>query len=111
MFTENYTFDPSGFIGGVQGGLQATWGHWLLGVEGTYTWTGLSQTAVSSIAPNNLATMDVKYLGAVSARLGFTLDRLMVYAKAAGPLRAPTPLTATRRPASVPKPGTGTTAT
>jgi outer membrane immunogenic protein len=81
VFTENYTYDPSTFIGGVQGGLQATWGHWLLGIEGNYTWTGLSQTATSTIAPANLATMDIKYLGAVSARLGFTLDRLMVYAK------------------------------
>jgi outer membrane immunogenic protein len=81
-FSENITFDPSTFVGGGQVGLQATWGHWLLGLEGSYTWTGYDQTVTSAVVPTSLATTDIKYLGALAAKLGWADGRWLVYGKA-----------------------------
>lgn len=81
-FAENYTYDPASFVGGGQIGLQAQWGHWVAGLEGSYTWTGFSQTAPSTIAAGNLATLDVKYLGALSGKLGWGEGPWLVYGKA-----------------------------
>jgi outer membrane immunogenic protein len=82
VFSENFAFDSSAFVGGGQMGLQAQWGHWVIGVEGSYTWSGYDETKTSTVLPTSLATMDIKNLGAISGRLGWAADRLLIYGKA-----------------------------
>jgi outer membrane immunogenic protein len=82
VFSENFTFDPATFVGGGQMGVQAQWGHWVIGLEGAYSWTGYDDTKTSAVVPTSLATTDIKYLGAISGRLGWTDSRWMVYGKA-----------------------------
>jgi outer membrane immunogenic protein len=82
LFSENITFDPASFAGGGQMGLQAQWGHWLIGVEGAYSWTSFDQTVTSTVLPTSLATTDIKNLGSISGKLGWAADRWLVYGKA-----------------------------
>jgi outer membrane immunogenic protein len=81
-FSENFNFDPATFVGGGQMGVQAQWGHWVFGVEGGYTFSWYDQTLPSVVAPANLSTVDVKYLGNISGKLGFAEGAWMVYGKA-----------------------------
>jgi outer membrane immunogenic protein len=81
-FLENITFDPSTFVGGGQVGLQASWGHFVMGLEGAYNWTGYDQTVTSAVVPTSLATTDIKYLGSLSGKLGWAEGRWMAYGKA-----------------------------
>ena len=82
VFSENFTFDPASFVGGGQIGLQAQWGHWVIGLEGAYSWTGYDETKTSAVAPANLS----RHGHQISRRdrrvsLGWTEDRWLVYGK------------------------------
>jgi outer membrane immunogenic protein len=79
VISQNFNFDPASFIGGGQMGLQAQWGHWVFGLEGSYSWTSLTNNQTIG---TTLAITDIKYLGALSGRIGWAESRWMAYGKA-----------------------------
>src|SRR4051812_6808702 len=79
---ERFPIGSSGFIGGGQLGAQAQWGHWVIGLEGTYGWAGLDETLKSSIAPLNTSELQIKEIGTLAGKLGWAADRLLIYGKA-----------------------------
>jgi outer membrane immunogenic protein len=78
---ERIGIDASGFLGGGQIGAQAQWGHWVIGVEGAYTWADLDQTRPASLVPTRTAAVDVRQIGTIAGKLGWAWDRWMVYGK------------------------------
>lgn len=81
IISERFTLDPGGFMGGGQLGVQAQWGHWVFGVEGTYSWTDLDQTRPSALVPAKSSTVDIRQIGTVTGKLGWAEDRWMIYGK------------------------------
>jgi outer membrane immunogenic protein len=79
---ERFEIDRSGFLGGGQLGVQAQWGHWVFGIEGTYAWADLEQTSTSALVPAKTAAVDVRQIGTIAGKLGWAADRWMVYGKA-----------------------------
>jgi outer membrane immunogenic protein len=68
--------DPSGYIIGLQAGYNFQYASGLLaGVETDIAITGLE-------ASNGTATVNLDYLGTVRGRLGYTMDRFLVYGTA-----------------------------
>jgi outer membrane immunogenic protein len=80
-FGETLTFDTDSFLGGGQVGVQAQWGHWVFGIEGSYSWSDLVSTSNRTITPANLAIVDIKNIGTITGRLGWAMDRWMAYGK------------------------------
>ena len=81
VITKRFTFDPGGFLGGGQLGVQAQWGHWVFGVEGTYSWADLDQTRTSALIPGKTAAVDIRHIGTITGKLGWAADRWMIYGK------------------------------
>lgn len=74
--------DASGFIGGGQVGYNWQMGQVVLGIEGTFSGASLSGDAGSAIAPGVVTySTDINRIGTVTGRLGFAVDRFLVYAK------------------------------
>jgi len=81
-FIEQFTFDTSGFLGGGQLGAQAQWGHWVLGLEGTYSGADLAQTHTSALIAGKTAAVDVRQIATITGKIGWAAsDRWMVYGK------------------------------
>jgi outer membrane immunogenic protein len=75
----------SGFLGGVQGGYnwQAS-NHFVLGVEGEYSWADLSATAstISPVAPFvSTTTIRSKELALATGRLGYAANNWLFFVK------------------------------
>jgi len=76
--------DNGKFMGGVQGGYNYQFApNWVFGVEAQYDWTSNSGNGVVFPAPNALYTYNsnLKGLGSVTGRLGYTWGPTMLYAK------------------------------
>ncbi len=60
-------------------------GNWVLGVEGSFTWSGLKGTASNVFAPtvpaNAIYSTDLEWFAAVTRRLGYARDNWLVYVK------------------------------
>jgi outer membrane immunogenic protein len=41
---ESFNFNPDSVIGDGNVGIQGQWANWVLGIEGTFNWTNLTQT-------------------------------------------------------------------
>jgi outer membrane immunogenic protein len=68
------------FLGGVQGGYDYQFApNWVLGIEANYSWTGSSSVngTVGGFAYNS----DLKGLGSVTGRLGYTWGPALLYVK------------------------------
>jgi outer membrane immunogenic protein len=87
VFTADQSFQPaaSGALGGVQLGYD--WqlaSPWVVGVEGDFTWTGIkgSETVQVPSIGTVFGTMgrDVHWLATLRGRLGYSVDRWLVYA-------------------------------
>jgi outer membrane immunogenic protein len=76
-----FSFNPNSIIGGGHAGLQGQWGPWVLGVEGSFDGTDLSQT--SGVGPNTLTTQSLKIddIATVTGRLGYALPAWLFYVK------------------------------
>ena len=83
-------FDGDGFLGGGQVGVNAQWGGLVVGVEGDLSRTNLDGKVRSSAGPipipplgivrsNEGASADLEWLGTVRGRIGWALDRFLVY--------------------------------
>ncbi len=85
----------SGFLGGVQAGFNFQSGAWVLGVEGQFSWTKMDETSTTKLGEFYFqncwyqfskdidleAKTKVNWVATVAARLGYTFDRFMIYAK------------------------------
>ena len=86
----------SGGLGGLQGGCNYQVGAWVFGIQGDYDWTSINNTsanpALTALAnaaflPGGFAFTDqtqLKSLGSVTGRVGYSWDRFLAYVKAGG---------------------------
>jgi outer membrane immunogenic protein len=81
LVVERFTFDPAGFIGGGQIGLQAQWGHWVFGIEGSYSWAELAQSRTSALVAGTSSAADLRHIGTITGKIGYAVDRWLVYGK------------------------------
>src|ERR1700730_9460457 len=75
---EDFNFNSDSIIGGGHLGLQGQWGPWVLGVEGSFDATDLSQTAAGLDSTQSLKIDDI---ATVTARLGYALPAWLFYVK------------------------------
>jgi outer membrane immunogenic protein len=76
--TVAYDLDPDGFVGGAQAGFDYQFGHFLVGIEGDISWTDMNTRGPTS-GGVEIATVDVEYLASLRARLGYTIQSLLIY--------------------------------
>jgi outer membrane immunogenic protein len=79
---EDFTFIPKAVIGGGQLGCQYQWDSLVFGVEGTWSWSNLQQSQPSVLLPARERSIGIDQIGTVTARVGYTWDNTMLYAKA-----------------------------
>jgi outer membrane immunogenic protein len=79
--TERFDQRATGFAGGAQIGLQKQWHYIVIGAEVSYTWTDLSETSGSLLAPGTSRTSEVNNLLLATGRLGFVWQNLLAYWK------------------------------
>jgi outer membrane immunogenic protein len=79
---EDFSFNPSSFIGGGQVGCNYQFtSNWVLGIEGTWSGTDLHQANESTILPLRFRGIKIDEIATVTGRLGYTWDRWMLYGK------------------------------
>lgn len=84
------TDHSSGFLGGVQGGYNYQISNFVLGVEGEYSWEGLSgtETTTSTTAPfvgfTAVTTSHATDLALVTGRLGYAVSNWLFFVKGGG---------------------------
>jgi outer membrane immunogenic protein len=79
--SENFGFNPTSYIGGIQTGCQYQWNSWVFGLEGSYSATHLNQTHPSALIFDLIRRINIDRIGTVTPRLGYTWDRTMLYFK------------------------------
>lgn len=75
---------PNGFLGGGQAGFNWQRGGWVLGLETDASWGNLddTRTCVSIVNGTTLSCRGApKYFGTIDGRLGYAIDRALLYAK------------------------------
>ncbi len=85
-YTDDFSLDADGFFGGVTAGYNWQAGNIVFGVEGEIGYLDLDE---SDVDPNSteiyggdtVASFDSDLYGAVTARLGFGTDRILIYGK------------------------------
>jgi outer membrane immunogenic protein len=79
-----YDYDPKGGVFGAHAGYNYQFGSIVAGVEGDVEWSGLRETggyAIGGVAvPLNSHRTKVDWQGSVRGRLGFAIDRALIYA-------------------------------
>ncbi len=77
--------DPSGFIGGFQGGCDYQFaGGFVIGIAGDYAWTDADASNSSILFPGFTNHSNVKNLASVTGRIGLAWDRFLGYVKGGG---------------------------
>jgi outer membrane immunogenic protein len=75
----------SGFVGGAQAGFNYEFAPWVVGVEGSYTWTNLDGSTIAptleSPAANERSRSTPNWFAAATGRVGYAADTLLIYAK------------------------------
>jgi len=75
-------FAPSGFAGGIIGGANLQNGHWVFGLELSFSGTDLSQTIKSPFFPvTDTFSSQIDWLATVEGRIGVSFDNYLVFAK------------------------------
>jgi outer membrane immunogenic protein len=76
---------PAGFLGGAQAGFNYEFAPWVVGVEGSYTWTNINGSTIAptleSPAANERSRSSPNWLAAATGRFGYAADTLLIYAK------------------------------
>jgi outer membrane immunogenic protein len=80
---------PPGAVGGGQVGFNYEFAPWVVGVEGSWTDTGVSgsgTTAITSVPPGffERATTNTSWIAAATGRVGYAADTLLLYVKGGG---------------------------
>jgi outer membrane immunogenic protein len=85
LFVPTQKFDTKGFLGGVQGGWNYQFGHFVLGSEVDFSWTDIKGDQSSAVGIDGFATITrsskTKWMGTATTRLGYAWDRVLVYSK------------------------------
>lgn len=80
--TENFSYNPSSVIGGVQAGCNYQFSPtWLVGIEGTWSGIDLKQTDPSVALPGRLRSFKTDEIATITGRLGLTFNQWLFYAK------------------------------
>jgi outer membrane immunogenic protein len=74
--------DPSGWLGGVLAGVNWQAGPWVVGLEGDAGWGSTSGSNVAS--GGFLANTDIRFVGNLRARVGWAIDRVLLYVAGGG---------------------------
>jgi len=74
----------SGAIGGLQGGCNYQVGAWVFGIQGDYDWTNANNSTANVIFPAITDQTQIKSLGSVTGRVGYSWDRFLAYVKGGG---------------------------
>ena len=79
---ESFSDNPNSFLGGGQVGCQYQFSsNWVVGVEGTWSWTKLDQADPSLLLPGRQRELTLNQIATVTGRIGYAWDRWMLYAK------------------------------
>ena len=78
---EDFSHRPDNVIGGGHVGIQRQWNNVVLGVEGTWSGTDLSDTQLSVLFPGRLRSIKISQIATATAKVGLAWDRALVYAK------------------------------
>jgi outer membrane immunogenic protein len=81
VVVEDFSFNPTTFIGGVQAGCNYQWSDWVFGFEGAWSGTGLKQSHPSALLPNRDRSIDISQIASATGRIGYAFDRTMLYVK------------------------------
>ncbi|UDL87333.1 porin family protein [Mesorhizobium sp. PAMC28654] len=77
------TLEPKGFLGGIQAGYNYQMNNVVIGVEGDITFGKLNDSAYRDPIPQtNYFETEYRSLATLRGRLGFAVDRLLVYGTA-----------------------------
>jgi outer membrane immunogenic protein len=74
------THEDAGFIGGGHAGYQMQWGHWVAGLEVSYSGTGLRDTFRDPDTGGSIRSQ-IEDLFLATARLGWAWDHSLAYVK------------------------------
>jgi outer membrane immunogenic protein len=77
----SFSDNGSGFLGGVQGGYNWQAGNWVFGIQGDASWTGLSATTTTPLAPAVSLNDKVDWLATATGRLGYAWNNVLLYGK------------------------------
>lgn len=84
--TFTYGADESSFTGGVQYGCNRQYGHWVLGLDSSFSWAGINESfSASRIGVNHpdyteSLTQELNSYWTTRARVGWAHDRWMIFA-------------------------------
>ena len=78
---ESFSFNPSTAIGGIHAGMQGQWANWVLGVEGSFNWTGLDQRRTSVRNPPVFKTFELDAIATVVGKAGYAANNWLIYVK------------------------------
>lgn len=77
--TVAYEMETDGFLGGAQVGFDYQFGNFVLGVEGDISWGDMS-TRANNVGLGLDATFEADYIASLRARLGYSMQSLLLYA-------------------------------
>ncbi len=85
-FGANYTLDGTGFFGGAQAGYNWQIDQFVLGVEGELGYMNLKDSVLDPNSlllpvPDTETKFDSDFYGALTGRVGFAVDQVLLYAK------------------------------
>jgi outer membrane immunogenic protein len=71
-------------IAGGQVGCDYQTGQWVFGAEGQFSWANLEGQSVNPAFPTETERSKVDFIGTVTGRLGYAVDRALFYVKGGG---------------------------
>src|SRR3977135_129891 len=82
LFIPTQKFDTNGFLGGVQGGWNYQFGHFVLGSEVDFSWANVKGDETTDFGGASITrSSKAKWMGTATTRLGYAWDRVLVYSK------------------------------
>lgn len=73
-----------GVIAGGQVGCDYQTGQWVFGAEGQFSWANLEGQSVNPAFPTETERSKIDFIGTVTGRLGYAVDRALFYVKGGG---------------------------
>jgi outer membrane immunogenic protein len=80
--SEDLRFSSDSYFAGGQAGAQWQFDQWVLGVEGTWSGTHLTQTIASTVTPGESHSLTINQVATATVRFGAAWERALFYAKA-----------------------------
>lgn len=78
------TFDTDGWLAGLQLGYNYQIGAFVIGAEGDYSWANVKEVISNPFPTGGEATLKNDFFATAALRLGYALDRTLIYAKGGG---------------------------